>query len=153
MFQLHRFYCVIVILNYMISSQQYKVVGVFLNNLIVVLKIWSAQTKLRQGSGLGLACPAWPTGPEWPSAEVWIRLCRVRAVSLGLLRGTVGVALVPQGWWERALGSWVVASCAVLVPLADTTSRLLSLLARPGFIVLPNSPPCEKRKREEKKKS
>lgn len=38
MFQLHRFYCVIVILNYIISSQQYKVRGGFPENLIVVLK-------------------------------------------------------------------------------------------------------------------
>ena len=43
---------------------------------------------------------------------------------------------------------WVVELCAAFAVLADTTSHLLSPLARLGFIVLPNSLPCLKKKKK-----
>ena len=44
----------------------------------------------------------------------------------------------------RELRPWVVESHAIFALLADATSHLLSLLAHPGFIVLPNSPPLQR---------
>ena len=55
----------------------------------------------------------------------------------------------PERRWEGALS----LSCRVheiLVPLADATSHLLSLLALLGFIVLPNSLPLKKVKNSHK---
>lgn len=51
-----------------------------------------------------------------------------------------------KGVGARGRGHWVVEWLVIPALLADTTSRLLSLLARPGFIMLPNSPPYKMKK-------
>lgn len=114
MFQLHEFHCGGVLLNSIISSQQYRLQGFFFSSqrshCCLKEKTKAAQTKLSQGSVLSMASPAWLAGQEWPFAEDWAPDVRSGSASLEpwgwrCLRETVGEALVlyPEGWCERGL--------------------------------------------------